>query len=364
IVDNYCNSSTDNSTSSSGHLDRNSIYLSSYGDTFDLCFNKALDGFIMVVGEDCKLHYISENASSCLGLSQVEMLGNSLFDYTHPDDIPEVTKELFTKRETEHGNANIEREDETGMKNLNKVELEQSFDQGMRGERRKFTMRIKCVLAKRNAGLTFNGYKVIECEAVSKFTLKTPNDPASDVRREGMEIVARPLPCNSHNGCDLRIFSNVFIFRVSLFDLKIEFIDQRFVKTFNIDDWSEISFYNFVYPSDIKSVQRAHSDLIRCGQMRTEPYRILLSPNSAGYQPYHSQLGFPGFIWMQTDGSQTTSRSSNNCAGGIINNNNSGTVSGSRTTGVVLVHTLLSKYPFENEATNNPSVKKQNNSFR
>ena len=58
------------------------------------------------------------------------MLGNSLFDYTHPDDIPEVTKELFTKRETEHGNANIEREDETGMKNLNKVELEQSFDQG------------------------------------------------------------------------------------------------------------------------------------------------------------------------------------------------------------------------------------------
>ena len=72
----------------------------------------------------------SRNGKKNYEFLQVEMLGNSLFDYTHPDDIPEVTKELFIKRETEPGNAEIKREDETELKNMNKIQLEQSFDQG------------------------------------------------------------------------------------------------------------------------------------------------------------------------------------------------------------------------------------------
>lgn len=52
---------------------------------------QTLDGFLFVVDKDGKIMYISETASVHLGLSQVELTGNSIYEYVHPADHEEMT---------------------------------------------------------------------------------------------------------------------------------------------------------------------------------------------------------------------------------------------------------------------------------
>lgn len=104
---------------------------------------QTLDGFIFVVAPDGKIMYISETASVHLGLSQVELTGNSIFEYIHPVDHNEMMDVLNSPVPTSG----------RGFPSPNargNVELERAF-----------FLRMKCVLAKRNAGLVSSGWKVI-----------------------------------------------------------------------------------------------------------------------------------------------------------------------------------------------------------
>uniref|UniRef100_A0A670XNZ8 SIM bHLH transcription factor 2 n=1 Tax=Pseudonaja textilis TaxID=8673 RepID=A0A670XNZ8_PSETE len=105
---------------------------------------QTLDGFVFVVASDGKIMYISETASVHLGLSQVELTGNSIYEYIHPSDHDEMTA-ILTAHQPLHPHLlqapNIHKHTNT--------QRELSF-----------FLRMKCVLAKRNAGLTSSGYKV------------------------------------------------------------------------------------------------------------------------------------------------------------------------------------------------------------
>ena len=103
---------------------------------------QTLDGFIFVLASDGKIMYISETASVHLGLSQVELTGNSIYEYIHPLDHEELISLLNVHHTNESANF-------CGPQDVD-LELE-----------RQFVIRMKCVLAKRNAGLTSGGYKVI-----------------------------------------------------------------------------------------------------------------------------------------------------------------------------------------------------------
>ncbi|KAF7651229.1 hypothetical protein LDENG_00113800, partial [Lucifuga dentata] len=63
---------------------------------------QTLDGFVFVVASDGKIMYISETASVHLGLSQVELTGNSIFEYIHPSDHDEMTAVLSLHQPTRH----------------------------------------------------------------------------------------------------------------------------------------------------------------------------------------------------------------------------------------------------------------------
>lgn len=104
-------------------------------------FFQTLDGFIFVVAPDGKIMYISETASTHLGLSQVELTGNTIFDYIHPCDHEEMTSVL--------------RGDYLVDGNLPMPNSRGEIEIG-----RTFFIRMKCVLAKRNAGLCSGGFKV------------------------------------------------------------------------------------------------------------------------------------------------------------------------------------------------------------
>lgn len=55
---------------------------------------QSLDGFAFAIGRDGKFLYVSETVSMYLGLSQVEMTGSSVFDYTHQQDHEELAEHL------------------------------------------------------------------------------------------------------------------------------------------------------------------------------------------------------------------------------------------------------------------------------
>lgn len=107
----------------------------------------ALDGFIFVVAPDGKIMYISEQASVHLGLNQVEMIGNSIFDYIHDKDEEKMRAVLSLQQNVFINNQNINYN--ISAPSLLTIEFERTF-----------FLRMKCVLPKRNAGLAKEGYKV------------------------------------------------------------------------------------------------------------------------------------------------------------------------------------------------------------
>ena len=78
--------------------------------------------------------------SQLVCLLQVELTGNSIYEYIHPADHDEMTSVLSSPQHLfQHG----------GPLQQHAFEVERAF-----------FLRMKCVLAKRNAGLTTGGYKV------------------------------------------------------------------------------------------------------------------------------------------------------------------------------------------------------------
>ncbi|XP_026699941.1 single-minded homolog 1 [Athene cunicularia] len=120
-----------------GHSSRTSP-LDNVGRELGSHLLQTLDGFIFVVAPDGKIMYISETASVHLGLSQVELTGNSIYEYIHPADHDEMTA-VLTAHQPYHSHF------------VQEYEIERSF-----------FLRMKCVLAKRNAGLTCGGYKLLQ----------------------------------------------------------------------------------------------------------------------------------------------------------------------------------------------------------
>ncbi|KAK2493361.1 hypothetical protein MC885_005641 [Smutsia gigantea] len=186
-----------------GHSSRTSP-LDNVGRELGSHLLQTLDGFIFVVAPDGKIMYISETASVHLGLSQVELTGNSIYEYIHPADHDEVTA-VLTAHQPYHSHF------------VQEYEIERSF-----------FLRMKCVLAKRNAGLTCGGYKVIHCSGYLKIRQYSLDMSPFDgcYQNVGLVAVGHSLPPSAVT--EIKLHSNMFMFRASL-DLKLIFLDARWV---------------------------------------------------------------------------------------------------------------------------------------
>ncbi|KAJ0000615.1 hypothetical protein NQD34_012457 [Periophthalmus magnuspinnatus] len=224
---------------------------------------QTLDGFIFVVAPDGKIMYISETASVHLGLSQVELTGNSIYEYIHPADHDEITA-VLTAHQPYHSHF------------VQEYEMERSF-----------FLRMKCVLAKRNAGLTCGGYKVIHCSGylkVRQYSLDmSPFDGC--YQNVGLVAVGHSLPPSAVT--EIKLHSNMFMFRASL-DMKLIFLDSRVAELtgYEPQDLIEKTLYHHVHSCDCFHLRCAHHLLLVKGQVTTKYYRFL------------SKHG--GWVWVQS----------------------------------------------------------------
>nr|XP_051689597.1 LOW QUALITY PROTEIN: single-minded homolog 2 [Oryctolagus cuniculus] len=224
---------------------------------------QTLDGFVFVVASDGKIMYISETASVHLGLSQVELTGNSIYEYIHPSDHDEMTAVLTAHQPLHHHL-------------LQEYELERSF-----------FLRMKCVLAKRNAGLTCSGYKVIHCSGYLKIRQYMLDMTLYDSCYQivGLVAVGQSLPPSAIT--EIKLHTNMFMFRASL-DLKLIFLDSRVTELtgYEPQDLIEKTLYHHVHSCDAFHLRYAHHLLLVKGQVTTKYYRLL------------SKLG--GWVWVQS----------------------------------------------------------------
>ncbi|XP_046600985.1 protein single-minded isoform X1 [Neodiprion lecontei] len=239
---------------------------------------QTLDGFIFVVAPDGKIMYISETASVHLGLSQVvELTGNSIYEYIFPADHQEMEAVLsLTHLATSpNGLSNLPPPNPRGD-----IELERAF-----------FIRMKCVLAKRNAGLTTHGFKVIHCSGylkVKQFSLSggggTEYEEAG-IQNVGLVAVGHSLPPSSVT--EIKLHHNMFMFRASL-DLRLIFLDARVAQLtgYEPQDLIEKTLYQYIHGCDVMQMRYSHQILLYRGQVTTKYYRFLTRSG--------------GWVWMQS----------------------------------------------------------------
>uniref|UniRef100_A0A4W5R5G3 SIM bHLH transcription factor 1a n=1 Tax=Hucho hucho TaxID=62062 RepID=A0A4W5R5G3_9TELE len=224
---------------------------------------QTLDGFIFVVAPDGKIMYISETASVHLGLSQVELTGNSIYEYIHPADHDEMTA-VLTAHQPCHSHF------------VQEYEMERSF-----------FLRMKCVLAKRNAGLTCGGYKVIHCSGYLKIRQYSLDMSPFDgcYQNVGLVAVGHSLPPSAVT--EIKLHSNMFMFRASL-DMKLIFLDSRVAELtgYEPQDLIEKTLYHHVHSCDSFHLRCAHHLLLVKGQVTTKYYRFLAKQG--------------GWVWVQS----------------------------------------------------------------
>ncbi|RZC38793.1 single-minded -like 1 [Asbolus verrucosus] len=164
---------------------------------------------------------------------------------------------------------------------------------------RVFFLRMKCVLAKRNAGLTNGGYKVrrlvendsspqvIHCSGYLKVKQFTASSSPYEGCYQNMGLVAvgHSLPPSAIT--EIKLHANMFMFRASL-DLKLIFLDARVAQLtgYEPQDLIEKTLYHYIHGSDILAMRFAHHQLLCKGQVTTKYYRFL------------SKGG--GWVWMQS----------------------------------------------------------------
>ncbi|XP_037082451.1 single-minded homolog 2-like [Pollicipes pollicipes] len=226
---------------------------------------QTLEGFIFIVASDGKVIYISETASVHLGLSQVELTGNIIYEYIHPDDHAEMAAVLNMQPgvpASQAGGADFELE-------------------------RSFIIRMKCVLAKRNAGLTTSGYKAIHCNGYAKVKLMSLDSAlySSCYQVYGLVAVGHSLPSSAIT--EIKMYTNTFMFRASL-DMKLIFLDARVLALtgYEPQDLIEKTIYHYVHAHDVHNLARAHRTLLYKGQVTTKYYRFLTKDG--------------GWVWLQS----------------------------------------------------------------
>nr|QOE88730.1 Hypoxia-inducible factor-1a m [Apostichopus japonicus] len=227
-------------------------------------YPKALEGFLLVLSKEGDIVFLSDNVSRYLGLAQIDLLGQSIYEYSHPCDHEELREQLSDRPGLNYISSKPEREHHS------------------------FLMRMKCTLTPKgkNVNLKSATYKVVQCTGHIKLS-KSEATPFGQLRPPVpcMVLVASPIPhpVNIETPLDTKTFMT----RHSM-DMKFTDCDERIKDLigYTPEDLVGRSFYDFHHALDGSQIERCHRNLFAKGQTSTGHYRFLAKEG--------------GYVWLET----------------------------------------------------------------
>ncbi|NXC96131.1 EPAS1 protein, partial [Certhia familiaris] len=233
----------------------------------DNLYLKALEGFIAVVTQDGDMIFLSENVNKYMGLTQVELTGHSIFDFTHPCDHEEIRENLSLKN------------------GFGKKSKEMSTE-------RDFFMRMKCTVT--NRGRTVNlksaTWKVLHCTGQVKVYNTCPPHTLCGYKEPLLTcLIIMCEPIQHPSNIDIPLDSKTFLSRHSM-DMKFTYCDDRITELigYHPEELLGRSAYEFYHALDSESMTKSHQNLCTKGQVVTGQYRMLAKHG--------------GYVWLETQG--------------------------------------------------------------
>ncbi|KAM3615488.1 uncharacterized protein V6R79_002919 [Siganus canaliculatus] len=230
-------------------------------DPMDAFYPQALSGFVLMLTEEGDVVYLTESVSRYIGIAQLELLGQSIFDFVHPCDQEEL-RDLLTPRPG----------------STRKPPTDQSTE-------RNFFLRMKSTLTSR--GRTVNiksaAWKVLHCTGHMRpfggGASRAP--PAATV----MTLLCQPIPHPS--SVDFPLDTCTFLTRHSM-DLRFTHCEGRVTELvgYEPDDLIGRSAFEFHHALDSDHIKRSLHTLLSKGQVSTRLYRFLAKNG--------------GFVWAET----------------------------------------------------------------
>ncbi|ESO87727.1 hypothetical protein LOTGIDRAFT_127403, partial [Lottia gigantea] len=242
---------------------------------------QSLDGFGFALSNDGRFLYISETVSIYLGLSQVEMTGSSIFDYTHQADHPELSEQLglslpqYDVSSTSRPRSTTPPGERGYVMNPNPA----------KGPDRSFCIRMKSTLTKRGVHTKSQGYRVVHILGRMRHQMSFTVNRKQSPTLLGMVAVAIALPPPTIT--ELRIDNDTFITRMTP-DFKLVYCEPIICELMDLssEDMTNRLIYDFCHAADLHKLRKAHVDLLAKGQVLSDYYRLT---NKNG-----------GYIWLQT----------------------------------------------------------------
>ena len=208
------------------------------------------DTFFLVLTQDGHMPYISENVEKYLGLKQVDLLGLTVFEFSHPCDHSDIRDILAHK---------------FGSKTIS------------------FLIRFKCTITSKG--------KTINLKSAAYKVIKLTGHWVGDESCGYLCLIGEPLACPSK--IDEPMAEYVFLSRHSP-DMKFTDIDERFTKILGYKESDLIgkSVYNLFHALDCINLSEYFKTLFTKGQSETGYYRLLAKRG--------------GYIWIQTQATLIT----------------------------------------------------------
>ncbi|KAJ7995216.1 hypothetical protein DPEC_G00242240 [Dallia pectoralis] len=225
-------------------------------------YPRALAGFIMVMTEEGDLIYLGDSVSKHLGITQLELLGQSIYDFIHPCDQEEL-RDLLAPR--------------PGMSKKKTAEQHAAIN---------FFLRMTCTLTTR--GRTVNiksaSWKVLHCTGHMRLCCSN-EDSSSPPTGSFMTVLCEPIPHPS--SVEFPLDSSTFLTRHSM-DLHFTHCEGRVTELvgYRPDDLIGKSVFEFYHALDSDHVTKSLHTLLSKSQVCTSHYRFLIKSG--------------GYVWAET----------------------------------------------------------------
>jgi len=219
---------------------------------FDALINSAVSGFVLVCSCDGDVIYVSEGIASCLGLSQYEVMGQSLLEFSHPCDQGDVTDMLLSSNN-----------------NKSVAEARSSL----------FRMKSTNSTRGRNAHHRSSNYKVVSCMGrifSADIKVMVGGDEPTEEHQVKKWFVGICEPLLHPSDVDIPLNKQTFLSKHSP-DMKFEYVDESISEFMGYkgEDMIGKSLFDFYHACDGDGISRSFRSLYTKGQTVTDRSRFL-----------------------------------------------------------------------------------------